>query len=120
MLKKSRLVRVASFSLNLGPVLGPIALNVPILKLRISFTLFESVKYMFRVVRGYKLLFLPCFPFFVDFLPFPNKEGPILFLQDYAFVKVINYNPNWLRNICKRNNLRKLVYGKPISAIVSI
>ena len=86
MLKKSRLVRVASFSLNLGPVLGPITLNVPILKLRISFTLFESVKYMFRVVRGYKFLFLPCFPFFVYFLPFSNKEGPILFLLDYALI----------------------------------
>ena len=86
MLKKSRLVRVASFSLNLGPVLGPIPLNVPILKLRISFTLFESVKYMFRVVRGYKFLFLPCFPFFVYFLPFSNKEGPILFLLDYALI----------------------------------
>ena len=86
MLKKPRLVRVASFSLNLGPVLGPIALNVPILKLRISFTLFESVKYMFRVVRGYKFLFLPCFPFFVYFLPFSNKEGPILFLLDYALI----------------------------------
>lgn len=94
MLRKSRLVKMASLSLNLGPVLRPIALSAPILKLRISFTLFESVKYMFRVVRGYKFLFLPCFPFFVYFLPFSNKEGPILFLLDYAFVKVTIYSPN--------------------------
>ena len=79
MRKKSRLVKMASLSLNLGPVLRPIALSGPILKLRISFTLLESAKYMFRVVRGYKLLFLPCFPFFVYFLPFSNKEEPILF-----------------------------------------
>ena len=94
MLRKSRLVKMASLSLNLGPVLRPIALSAPILKLRISFTLFESTKYMFRVVRGYKFLFLPRFPFFVYFLPFSNKEGPILFLLDYAFVKVTIYSPN--------------------------
>ena len=35
MLRKSRLVKMASLSLNLGPVLRPIALSAPILKLRI-------------------------------------------------------------------------------------